>query len=72
MGWEQEPTKIEEGNQAAIYHSKATHMTSNLRHLELCTNWIKEKAKDKTCVLVKVDSTQTSGPSVTQYPHSLG
>jgi hypothetical protein len=43
MGWKQEPTRIEEDNQAAIYHSKATHMTRNLRHLELCTNWIKEK-----------------------------
>ena len=56
MGWEQEPTRIEEDNQAAIYHSKATHMTRNLRHLELCTNWIKEKVQDKTCVLVKVAS----------------
>jgi hypothetical protein len=56
MGWEQEPTRIEEDNQAAIYHSKATHMTRNLRHLDLCTNWIKEKVQDKTCVLVKVAS----------------
>ena len=56
MGWEQEPTKIEEDNQAAIYHSKTTHMTRNLRHLELCTNWIKEKVKEKVCVLVKVAS----------------
>ena len=47
MGWEQEATRIEEDNQAAIYHSKATHMTRNLRHLELCTNWIKEKVKEK-------------------------
>ena len=54
MGWEQEPTKIEEDNQAAIYHFKTYHMTRNLRHLELCTNWIKEKVKDKTCVLVRV------------------
>jgi formylmethanofuran dehydrogenase subunit E-like metal-binding protein len=56
MGWEQQPTRIEEDNQAAIYHSKATHMTRNLRHLELCTNWIKEKVQDKTCVIVKVAS----------------
>jgi hypothetical protein len=49
MGWEREPTKIEEDNQAAIYHSKTTHMTRNRRHLELCTNWIKAKVKDKTC-----------------------
>ena len=56
IGWEQEPTKIEEDNQAAIYHSKATLMTRNLRHLEHCTNRIKEKVLDKTCVLVKVAS----------------
>jgi hypothetical protein len=56
MGWTQEPTKIEDDNQAAIYHSKTTHMTRNLRHLEHCTNWIKEKVKDGTCVLVKVAS----------------
>jgi hypothetical protein len=31
-------------------------MTRNLRHQELCTNWIKEELKDKTCVLVKVAS----------------
>jgi hypothetical protein len=48
MGWKQEPIKIEEDNQAAIYHSKATHMTRNLRHLELCTNWIRENVKDGT------------------------
>ena len=56
VGWEQEPTKIEEDNQAANYLSKATHMTRNLRHLELCINWIKEIIKDGTCVLVKVTS----------------
>ena len=56
MGWEQEPTRIEEDNQAAYYHSKATHMTQNLHHLELCINWIKEINKDGTCVLVKVAS----------------
>jgi hypothetical protein len=31
-------------------------MTRNLRQLELCTNWIKKKAKDGTCILVNVDS----------------
>jgi hypothetical protein len=56
MGWKQESTRREEDNQAAIYHSKTTHMTRNLRHLELCTNWIKEKARDGTCILVKVTS----------------
>jgi hypothetical protein len=56
MQWKQEPTKLEEDNQAAIYHSKTTHITRNLRHLEHCTNSIKEKAKDGTCILVKVAS----------------
>ena len=56
MGWKQEPIKIEEYNQAAIYHSNATHMTRNLCHLELCTKWIREKVKDGTCVFVKVAS----------------
>jgi hypothetical protein len=35
---------------------KTTHITRNLRHLEHCTNSIKEKAKDGTCILVKVAS----------------
>jgi hypothetical protein len=56
MGWKHVPTKIGEDNQAAIYHFKTTHVTRNLRILELCTNWIKEKAKDGTCILVKVAS----------------
>jgi hypothetical protein len=66
MGWEQEPTKIEEDNQAAIYHSKTTHMTRNLRHLELCTNWIKEKVKDKVYVLVKVASADNNSDKGTK------
>jgi hypothetical protein len=56
----QEPTEIEEDNQAAIYHSKTTHMTRNLRHLELCTNWIKEKQKGGTCILVNIYSTNVA------------
>ena len=54
--WKQEPTKIEEDNQACVYHSKTTHMTRNLRHLDLCEMWIKDKVADGTCVLVKVAS----------------
>ena len=56
MGWVQGPTSIEEDNQACIYHSKAAHMTRNLRHLDLTENWVKEKVADGTCVVVKVKS----------------
>jgi hypothetical protein len=56
MGWIQEPTKIEEDNSACVAASNVTHMTRNLRHLDLTENWLKEKVADKTCVLVKVES----------------
>jgi hypothetical protein len=36
--------------------SHATHMTHNLRHIDLTDSWIKAKVADGTCVLVKVDS----------------
>ena len=35
IGWKQEPTIIEEDNQACVYASEAKHMTRNLRHLDL-------------------------------------
>ena len=35
IGWTQEPTKIEEDNQACLYASESKHMTRNLRHLDL-------------------------------------
>ena len=56
MEWVQGPTSIEEDNQACIYHSKAAHMTRNLRHLDLTENWVKEKVADGTRVVVKVKS----------------
>ena len=56
MGWTQLPTPIEEDNQACVYHAKATHMTWNLRHLDLTENWVKAKVADGTCVVVKVAS----------------
>jgi hypothetical protein len=56
MGWIQGPTRIEEDNAACVYASNATHMTRNLRHIDLTDSWIKEKVADGTCVLVKVDS----------------
>ena len=31
IGWTQEPTKIEEDNQACVYASESKHMTRNLR-----------------------------------------
>ena len=56
IGWTQAPTRIEEDNQAAVFHSKSSHMTRNRRHLDLCQNWIKEKVADGTCYLQKVAS----------------
>ena len=56
MGWTQLPTPIEEDNQACVFHAKATHMTRNLRHLDLTENWVKEKVADGTCIIVKVKS----------------
>ena len=56
MEWVQGPTSIEEDHQACIFHSKAAHMTRNLRHLDLTENWIKDKVADGTCVVVKVKS----------------
>ena len=38
MGWTQQPTIIQEDNQACVYASEAKHMTRNLRHLELVDN----------------------------------
>ena len=35
MGWIQQPTIIQEDNQACVYALEAKHMTRNLRHLEL-------------------------------------
>ena len=34
-GWKQEPTIIEEDNQACVYASEAKHITRNLRHFDL-------------------------------------
>jgi hypothetical protein len=56
MGWKQEATEIEEDNSACVFASNVTHMTRNLRHLDLTENWFKEKVADKTCILVKVES----------------
>ena len=56
MGWKQSPTIIEEDNKACVDASLLTHMTRNLRHLELTENFLKEKYADGTCVLVKIAS----------------
>lgn len=56
MGWTQEPTKIEEDNQAAVFYSKNPQMTRNLRHLDITETWIKSKVLDGTCFLHKVPS----------------
>ena len=41
IGWKQDPTIIEEDNQACVYYSKNTHMTRNLRHLSLAEAYAK-------------------------------
>jgi hypothetical protein len=56
MGWKQDPTRIEEDNAACVFASKSTHMTRNLRHLDLADSWIKSKVADGSCLLIKVDS----------------
>ena len=56
IGWTQEPTKIEEDNQACVYASESKHITRNLRHLDLAQLWFKEKVADGTFIIVKVDS----------------
>jgi hypothetical protein len=56
MGWTQEPTVIEEDNSACVAASKVTHLTRNLRHLDLAESYFKEKVADKTCIVEKVES----------------
>ena len=60
MGWAQQPTIIQEDNQACVYASEAKHMTRNLRHLELAQLWFKEKVADGTCIIEKVDSKENN------------
>jgi hypothetical protein len=72
MGWKQEPTQIEEDNSACVAASNVTHMTRNLRHLDLTENWLKEKVADKTCILVKVESRlNNSDIGTKRVAHSL-
>ena len=56
IGWIQQPTIIQEDNQACVDALKAKHMTRNLLHLELAQLWFKEKVADGTCIIEKVDS----------------
>ena len=56
IGWKQDPTIIEEDNQACVYYSKTTHMTRNLRHLSLTEAYVKEEVQDGTCTVIKVAS----------------
>ena len=60
MGWIQQPTIIQEDNQACVYASEAKHMTRNLRHLELAHLWFKEIVADGTCIIEKVDSKENN------------
>ena len=54
MGWKQEPTIIEEDNQACVFASEAKHMTRNQRHLDLAELWFKEKVAEGTCIVTYV------------------
>ena len=60
MGWIQQPTIIQEDNQACVYASEAKHMTRNLRHLELAQLCFKEKIADGTYILEKVDTKENN------------
>ena len=60
IGWKQEPTIIEEDNQACVYAFEAKHMTRSLRHLDLAQLWFKEKVADGTCIIEKVDSKENN------------
>ena len=60
MGWAQQPTIIQEDNQACVYASEAKHMTRNLRHFELAQLWFKEKVADGKCIIEKVDSKENN------------
>ena len=56
MGWQQQPTIIEEDNIACVDSSLVSHMTRGLRHLAITENFLKEKSADGTCKIVKIDS----------------
>ena len=56
IGWQQDPTIIEENNHACVYYSKTTHMTRNLRHLSLAEAHAEEKVQDGTCTVIKMAS----------------
>ena len=56
MGWTRAPTVIEEDNSAGVDASNHTHMTKNLRHIDLSENYFKDKVADGTCVIVKIPS----------------
>ena len=58
--WVQQPTVIQEDNQACVYASEAKHMTRNLRHLELAQLWFKERVADGTCIIEMVDSKENN------------
>ena len=50
------PNHIEEENATCVFASKSTHMTRNLRHLDLADSWIESKVADGFCLLIKIDS----------------
>ena len=56
MGFPQDVTIIEEDNQACVYASNVTHMTRNMKHLELGELYIKEKVDKGIVKLLKVAS----------------
>ena len=56
MGWTQAPTIIEEDNSACVDASNHTHMTKNLRHIDLSENFFKDKVADGTSVIVRLNT----------------
>ena len=56
MGFPQDPTIIEEDNQACVYASQVPHLTRGMKHLDLAEMLIKEKVENNEIKLLKVAS----------------
>ena len=56
----QSTTVNEEDNSACVAAAAVTHITRGLRHLDFGEAYFKEKAADKTCIIIKVASEDNS------------
>ena len=54
MGFPQDATIIEEGNQACVHASEILHLTRGMKHLDLAEMLIKEKVESNEIKLLKV------------------